>query len=252
MQGHIEASIQPEGRNYLNSKAFMSNKKEETPLCKPTSSGYHLAMATESSPYPPSVQVLIEQFAQLPGIGKRSAERMAYHVLTGGRDQAMNLAFAIRDVKKNIRACEQCFNVAEDTLCAVCADPKRDASVICVVELPRDIIAIEKTSSYRGVYHVLQGRLSPVDGIGPEELRIRELHNRIEQGAGSDSPVRELVLALNPTTDGDATASYLAEQLARHEGLTVTRLARGLASGTELENTAPSSLQFAFEGRRKA
>ncbi len=201
----------------------------------------------DSSPYPPSVQTLIEQFTRLPGIGKRSAERMAYHVLTATRDEAMDLAFAIRDIKKNIRACTRCYNVAEDELCAVCLDDKRDHGLICVVELPRDIIAIEKAASYTGVYHVLQGRLSPMDGVGPEQLRIAELQARVQ---AEEPKVSELILAMNPTTDGDATASYLADTFGQ-EGLRITRLARGLASGTDIESTTPSSLQFALAGRQE-
>lgn len=204
-----------------------------------------------ASPYPPSVQSLIEQFSKLPGIGKRSAERMAFHVLTSSKDEAMELAFAIRDTKKNIRACERCFNVAEDDLCTICGNPSREAGTICVVELPRDIIAIEKTGVYKGVYHVLQGRLAPMEGIGPDKLRVRELHDRIESVRETDSPVREVILALNPTAEGDATASYLADEL-RPYGVRLTRLARGLSSGTELDSTGPSSLQFAFEGRGEA
>lgn len=203
----------------------------------------------EHSPYPPSVLLLIDRFAAMPGVGKRSAERMAYHVLTCSREEAMELAYAIRDVKKNIRACRRCFNVAEGELCAVCADPGRDQSLICVVELPRDIIAIEKAGFYRGAYHVLQGRLNPAEGQGPESLRITELEARLADGEG-EIAAREVILATNPTTEGDATASYLAGRL-KAAGIKVTRLARGLASGTEIEGSAPSSLQFAVEGRRE-
>lgn len=206
---------------------------------------------SSASPYPPSVQLLIEQFSKLPGIGKRSAERMAFHVLTSSKDEAMALAFAIRDTKRNIRACERCFHVAEADLCTICADVSRDAGTICVVELPRDIIAIEKTGAYRGAYHVLQGRLAPMEGIGPESLRIQELHQRIKDAADTEHPVQEVILAMNPTTEGDATASHLAEDLAGYD-LRLTRLARGLSSGTDLENAGPSSLQFALEGRGRA
>ena len=203
----------------------------------------------EFSPYPPSVRHLIEQFATLPGIGRRSAERMAYHVLTSSREEAMDLALAIRDVKKNIRACTRCFNVAEEELCAICADAGRDHGLVCVVALPRDSIALEKTGAFRGVYHILQGHLSPPDGIGPEELRIAELRERIRASREAGTPIRELILALNPTAEGDATASLLADEF-RGAGVQLTRLARGLASGTELENTTPSSLQFTLDGRQ--
>lgn len=203
-----------------------------------------------ASPYPPSVQELIEQFARLPGVGKRSAERMAYHILASPKEEVMPLAFALRDVKKNIRACKRCFNVAEGDLCAVCADRKRDPGLIAVVELPRDVIAIEKAGAWQGSYHVLQGYLDPAAGVGPEQLRVRELLARLEESPEADAPVREVVLALSPTTAGDATASYLAGELADRE-IKVTRLARGLASGADIESAAPSSIQFAIEGRRE-
>jgi len=204
---------------------------------------------SEEYPYPPSIAALIEEFAGLPGIGRRSAERIAYHVLAAPRDEAMRLAFAIRDAKKNIRACTRCFHVTETALCAFCADPTRDAGTVCVVELPRDLIAFEKAGGYRGVYHVLQGRLAPADGIGPEQLRVHELRMRINSASDSGAPIREIILAMNPTADGDATAAYLATELAG-TGPVVTRLARGLASGTEIESTSPSSLRMALEGRK--
>lgn len=198
--------------------------------------------------YPPSVESLIEAFATLPGIGKRSAERMAYHLLGSPRDEAMNLAVAIRDVKKNIKACSRCFHVAEGELCQICTDARRDAGCVCVVELPRDVIAIEKTGAYQGQFHVLQGRLAPLDGTGPDDLRIAELIRRIQDSQDAETPVREVILAMNPSTEGDATAAYLAEVLAELP-VTVSRLARGLSSGTDLESAPPSTLTFAFEGR---
>ncbi len=198
--------------------------------------------------YPASVTRLIEEFGKLPGVGKRSAERMAYHVLAAGREEAMGLAVAIRDVKKNIRACERCFHVAEGSLCTICADASRDGSTVCVVELPRDVIAIEKMEAYRGVYHVLQGRLSPADGVGPGALRIRELVRRVRES--EDPAVGEVILALNPSVEGDATAAHLAELLSG-EDVRVSRLARGLSSGADLESAPPSTLQFALEGRQE-
>lgn len=201
-------------------------------------------------PYPPSVQHLIEEFAKLPGIGRRSAERLAYHILATPREEALALATAIRDVKTQIRACRQCFHITEGERCAICEDPSRDRRLLCVVELPRDIIAIEKSGVYRGLYHVLQGTLQPAAGIGPEALRIRELVSRIERSRESETPIQEVMLATNPTTEGDATASYLHDLLLPL-GIRVTRLARGLASGTDLESTAPSSLRSAIEGRRE-
>ena len=197
--------------------------------------------------YPDSIQRLIDKFAELPGIGGRSAERLAFHILASSRAEAMSLAVAIRDVKKNIRACRQCYNVAEGELCHICSDYRRDNSVICVVELPRDIIALEKCGGYNGVYHVLQGKLDPTADIGPENLRIKELVERIEE-----SEVQEVILALNPTTEGDVTATYIGEVLSGlGREVALTRLARGLASGTELEATAPSSLEYALRGRQK-
>ena len=205
-----------------------------------------------SSPYPPSVVKLIDEFAKLPGIGKRTAERLAFHCLSTSRDEAMALALAIRDARKNLRACSRCFHIAEGELCSICSDSRRDASQICVVELPRDAIALEKADVYRGVYHVLQGRLSPAEGVGPDNLRIKELLRRLDAAVESGSPVGEVVLATRPSVEGDATAEYLSVSIReRHSGVAITRLARGLASGADLENAAPSSIIFAFQGRRK-
>ncbi|MDR0362786.1 MAG: recombination mediator RecR [Planctomycetota bacterium] len=206
--------------------------------------------ADRDAAYPPSVTKLVEEFAKLPGVGKRSAERLAFHVLSAPRDEAMALALAVRDAKRNLRACARCFNIAEGELCAVCSDPDRDVQAVCVVELPRDLIALEKAGVYRGVYHVLQGRISPAQGTGPDNLRVRELLARIRERAGTDRPVREVILATRPNLEGDATAEYLADLL-RERGVETSRLARGLASGAELENAAPSSIAFAFQGRRR-
>ncbi|MDR1744671.1 MAG: recombination mediator RecR [Planctomycetota bacterium] len=205
------------------------------------------------SPYPQTVDRLIEEFAKLPGIGKRSAERLAFHTLSAPRDEAMALALAIRDARKNLRACSRCFHIAEGELCAVCSDPERDATQMCVVELPRDAIALEKADVYNGVYHVLQGRLSPAEGVGPDNLRIRELLVRLRDAAEQGgAPVREIILATRPSAEGDATAEYLSQTIREKiPGIAVTRLARGLASGADLENAAPSSLVFAFQGRRR-
>ena len=214
--------------------------------------------------YPPAIARLIEEFASLPGVGRRSAERLAFHVLAQPRAEALRLAQAVTDAKTCLSACAACFNVAEGppgTLCALCADPGRDGGLLCVVELPRDIIALEKSGGFRGRYHVLQGRLSPADGLGPDRLRVAELGQRLRAAAAGGLPVAELVLATNPTAEGDATASYVAGFARRPpEGPggqpawpapRVTRLARGLSAGAELENAAPSALQFALEGRRE-
>lgn len=197
--------------------------------------------------YPQSVQRLIEEFNRLPGIGARSAERLAFHVLASSKDEAMALALAVRDVKRSIKACSLCFNASEGELCHICEDSAREHDIVCVVELPRDIIAIEKCGGYDGVYHVLQGVLDPVGGIGPSQLRINELFSRLSDG----SNVSEVILALNPTAEGDATAAFINDEIRDNfPGLRVTKLARGLASGTDLESTAPSSLHNALEGRR--
>ena len=204
------------------------------------------------SPYPKTVEHLIEEFAKLPGIGKRSAERLAFHTLSTPRDEAMALALAIRDARKNLRACSRCFHIAEGELCAVCADPDRDTTQLCVVELPRDALALEKADIYNGVYHILQGRLSPAEGVGPDNLRVKELMTRLREAAAAGKPVREIILATRPSAEGDATAEYLSQLIRKKSpGLAVTRLARGLASGADLENAAPSSLVFAFQGRRQ-
>lgn len=205
----------------------------------------------KNAPYPPSINTLIDEFAKLPGIGKRSAERLAFHILSTSRDGAMALALAIRDARKNLRACRRCFNIAEGELCSVCLDDDREQTEMCVVELPRDVIALEKADFYQGVYHVLQGRLSPAEGVGPDNLRIKELFARLREAETAGTPVREVVLATRPSAEGDATAEYLSGEIqGTFPGVKVTRLARGLASGADLENAAPSSLVFAFQGRR--
>ncbi len=200
----------------------------------------------KASVYPPSVEKLIDEFAELPGIGKRTAERLAFHILSTPRESAMALALAIRDARRNLRACQRCFHIAEGELCAICADTSRDGALMCVTELPRDVIALEKADIYRGVYHVLQGRLSPADGVGPDNIRVKELVERLGQGG-----VQEVILATRPSAEGDATAEYLAGLLAdKFPGVKVTRLARGLASGADFENAAASSLAYAFQGRQ--
>lgn len=196
-------------------------------------------------PYSDSVMRLIDQFARLPGIGKKTAERLAYHVLRAPRDEALALADAVRDVKERIRQCRACYNLAEEELCDICRDPRRDSSVVCVVEQPRDLMALERAGTYRGVYHVLQGRLSPLEGVGPEQLTIDALVERVRRG-----DVRELIMATNPTLEGDGTALYISNLLA---GLPVeiTRLARGIPSGSVLEFANKEMLSEAIDGRQK-
>lgn len=200
---------------------------------------------TDPGPYPKSLARLIEAFRQLPGVGKRSAERMAYHFLKCSRDEAMEFALAVRDLRRDMRACSRCFHISEAELCDICANPARDDALLCVVEMPRDVIAIEKTGVYRGLYHVLQGHLAPTDGVEPEHLRIAELFDRVRDGEFD-----EVILATNPTAEGDVTATYLAGELA-DTGVRVTRPARGIPLGSEIENVGQANLLSAFENRRE-
>ncbi len=193
--------------------------------------------------YAPSVDNLITQLARLPGVGQRSAQRLAFHLLKASPEEAGALAAAIVEVKEKIGFCERCYNLAEGPLCTICLDPRRDESLICVVEDPSDVIALERTHEYRGSYHVLGGALSPIDGVDPEHLRIAELMARIESGH-----VTEVLLATNPTMTGEATANYIADRL--RDRLTVTRLASGLPVGGDLEYADEVTLGRALQGRR--
>ncbi len=187
---------------------------------------------------------LIQELSKLPGIGSKSAERLTHHLLAVSRQDVLALADALRAIKDSIRRCRQCYNLTEGDLCGLCSDPRRDASVICVVEQPRDLAALERAASYRGLYHVLHGRLAPLDNIGPEHLTIDSLVARVRDG-----DVREIIMATNPTLDGDGTALYLANVLAPL-GVQITRLARGLPSGSVLEFANSQMLADALEGRR--
>jgi len=193
--------------------------------------------------YAQPVQRLIAELAKLPGIGQRTAQRLAFHILRASEEDALALADAVRDVKANVGLCEECFNLAEGPRCRICEDERRDRSVICVVEEPQDVIPIERTHEYRGLYHVLGGALSPIDGVDPEDLRIAELVQRVERGG-----VNEVVLATNPTTTGEATAIHIAELL--RDKTTVTRLASGLPVGADLEHADEVTLGRALAGRR--
>lgn len=188
------------------------------------------------------VRRLIAELAKLPGIGERTAERLAFHLLSERAEEALKLAEAIRDLKEKVRACSVCTMITDTDLCEICADPKRDRSTVLVVELTRDVWSIEKTAAYRGLYHVLQGRLSPLDGIRPEDLTLKKLADRIKSGG-----VREVILATNPTAEGDTTAFYIQKQL---DGVNVTRLARGLPAGSTIEYASRSVLTEALDGRR--
>jgi recombination protein RecR len=199
--------------------------------------------------FAPPVQRLITELGKLPGIGQRTAQRLAFHLLRADDEDANALADAIREVKEKIGSCEICFNLAEGPLCTVCSDGRRDATVICVVEQPGDIIPIERTHEYRGRYHVLGGALSPIDGVDPEDLRLAELYARIE--ASAEPKITEIVLATNPTTTGEATALHIGAELReRAPELVVTRLASGLPVGGDLEYADEVTLGRALAGRR--
>ncbi len=187
---------------------------------------------------------LVTQLSKLPSIGKRSAERLAFHILKAPAQDAAELAAAITDLKQNARHCSTCFNLTESDPCPICADPKRDQAIILVVEQPSDIAALEATGTYRGVYHVLMGRLSPLDGLGPGELTIESLLLR----ANTTPPVREVILGMGPTLEGDGTALYLAQRL-QASGISVTRLARGLPTGSTLEMVSKAVLSDSIQGR---
>lgn len=189
---------------------------------------------------------LIERLGRLPGIGRRSAERIAFHLLKSSPEEAVALAAAIHELKTNVRHCSQCFNLTESDPCAICADSRRDRSVIMAVEQPGDVVSLETTGMFRGLYHVLMGRLSPLDGIGPGELNIDALVARVR---ASNGQVREVVLGMNPNLEGDGTAMYLAQQLAPL-GVKVSRLARGLPTGVNLETVSKAVLADAIQGRR--
>jgi recombination protein RecR len=198
----------------------------------------------------PPIQRLVTELSKLPGIGNRTAQRLAFFILRSSPEDAAALADAIREVKERIGLCEVCFNLAEGPRCRICDDDRRDASLICVVEEPSDVIPIERTHEYRGRYHVLGGALSPIDGIDPDDLRIAELMLRI---GDPDAPVREVVLATNPTTTGEATALHVAAGLRRRSPeILVTRLASGLPVGSDLEYADEVTLGRAFSGRRTA
>jgi recombination protein RecR len=220
-----------------------------------------------STSYAPPVQRLVGELSKLPGIGSRTAQRLAFHILRASDEDAAALAESIREVKERIGLCEICFNLTDEPRCRICQDTRRDHSVICVVEEPGDVIPMERTHEYQGVYHVLGGALSPIEGIDPEDLKIAELLARVggdrgsvtqDSGEGSGAPgnadvgvVREVVLATNPTTTGEATALHIAEELRRRAPeLSVTRLASGLPVGSDLEYADEVTLGKAFAGRR--
>ena len=195
--------------------------------------------------YAGPVQDLIDELGRLPGIGPKSAQRIAFHLLKLDKQDALRLARAIAVVKDKVTFCQTCFNVAEGDLCGICADPRRDATLVCVVEEPRDIVAVEKTGEFGGRYHVLLGAISPIDGVGPDQLRVRELLDRIGR-----EEVAEVILCTNPNLEGEATAMYVG-RLLKPMGVKVTRIASGLPVGGDLEYADELTLGRALEGRRE-
>jgi recombination protein RecR len=194
---------------------------------------------------------LIDAFARLPGVGPKTAQRLTFHVLRAPDAEARALAEALIAVREQVVFCERCFNISDADLCPVCRDPARDASRLCVVEEPLDVIALERTGEFKGLYHVLHGAISPIDGIGPERLRIRELLARADEAGRDGQPLEEVILATNPTLEGEATAMYLAERLEGSVGV-VSRIARGLPVGGDLEYADEVTLIRALQGRRAA
>jgi recombination protein RecR len=194
--------------------------------------------------YEGAIQDLIDELGRLPGIGPKSAQRIAFHIIQSERVDVTRLADVLRTVKERVKFCIECGNISEEDLCRICRDPRRDNSLICVVEESKDVMAIEKTREFRGKYHVLGGAISPIDGIGPENLRIRELMARL-----ADTNIQELIIATDPNLEGEATASYLIRQI-KPLGIKVSRLASGLPVGGDLEYADEVTLGRAFEGRR--
>ena len=194
------------------------------------------------------VAKLIEAFNRLPGIGPKTAQRLTYHLLRAPDMEARALASALVAVREEVVFCERCFNISDAPLCPICRDPGRDQARLCVVEEPLDVLAIERTAEFRGVYHVLNGAISPIDGVGPDRLKIRELLDRVDEAAAS-TPFAEVILATNPTLEGEATAMYLDERLAGKVG-SVTRIARGIPVGGDLEYADEVTLIRALQGRR--
>lgn len=196
------------------------------------------------------IEQLTKELSRLPGVGPKTALRLVYHLMKEPADQARRLAAAIREVADRIRPCSRCGNFSEDELCEVCSNPKRDPSVICVVEEAYEVSAIERTGEYRGLYHVLGGRLSPLDGVGPEELNMEALADRVRGNGDEEGTVEEVIVATNASVEGEATAVYL-ENLVRPMGVRVTRLARGIPVGSDLEYVDGTTIVEALTGRRE-
>jgi len=198
-----------------------------------------------SSAYTESLNKLIEEFGRLPGVGPKTAERLAFYILKAKSEEAMKLADAIRDVKNKIKRCRVCYNLSEQATCQICSDPRRDQSLICVVEQPKDVISLEKTGTCKWVYHVLGGHIAPLEGVEPDDLTIKELVERVRAGN-----IKELVMATNPNLAGDGTALYISSLL-RTTGVKITRLARGLPTGSTIEYASGKILTDAIIGRQE-
>jgi len=192
---------------------------------------------------------LIEAFGRLPGVGPKTAQRLTFHILRAPDAEARALAAALISMREDVVFCERCHNISEAPLCGICADPRRDEVRLCVVEEPLDVLAIERTGEFRGVYHVLHGAISPIDGIGPDRLRIAELMRRVDAAAAAGTPFVEVIMATNPTLEGEATAMYIAERIGDAVG-TVTRIARGIPVGGDLEYADDVTLVRSLQGRR--
>jgi recombination protein RecR len=197
------------------------------------------------STYAPTVEDLIAKLAKFPGIGKKTAARLAFHILQSSQEDAQALARSILQVKERIGLCHICFNIAEGEMCPICRNSQRDRSLLCVVEAPSDLMAIEATGIFKGLYHVLQGAIAPLDGIGPQELKIAELLERLKQGG-----VKEVIIATNPTIEGDATALYLAK-VVKPLRITVTRIAQGIPAGGDIEYVDIKTMSRSLDGRRE-
>ena len=193
--------------------------------------------------YADAVSKLIEEFAKLPGVGPKTAQRLAFHIIRGRKEDAYGLARALVNAKEKVRYCSTCFNMTDVDPCKVCSNSKRDISIICVVEDPRDVVALERTKDYKGLYHVLHGAISPIEGIGPEQIRIKELLNRLQDGT-----VKEVIAATNSSVEGEATSMYLA-RLIKPLGIRVTRIAQGIPVGGDIEYADEVTLSRAFAGR---
>ena len=199
-----------------------------------------------SSYYSPSIEKLIESFEKLPSIGHKTATRLAFHILDATKEETDEFIKSIENAKKNLKYCSKCYNISDTDPCQICANPRRDESIICVVEDVKDVIAMERTHEFKGVYHVLHGSISPMNGIGPDDIKIKELLNRL----GEETPVKEIILATNPRVEGEATAIYLSK-LIKPLGIKVTRIAHGIPVGGDLEYTDEVTLMKALEGRRE-